>query len=316
MLGLVVLCVLLQGAPEKKPAEKKEEKIKALVIHAKATDLAYMEKLQEPKPVSYPQRITVAEDAVLLEPLVPGAWRFLFDLKRKCVYVINDGRKSYYEVPLQLLRFRYFMLVERLHRWLENDRAAVKSHPDPAEHQKLLEVHRPLWLRLQNFLRNPEPTTVKSESETLKEKKQGMPAKRVRITADGEEVVTVTLAITTLIKKEMLHAIVGALGLPPAVAKELLKYSGLPLQYKQHLRLGPFHEIRRIEVERTTKTSVSRKTFAVPKGYTKVSDPPFVLALKEAKRKFGGSQPPTRKPKKNTQPQKTGEKDSTPKKEK
>lgn len=309
MFIFLLIGLLLQTTPPQPQKTKEKTKIPALILHIKSNDLTYIERIQEePAGVKYPQRIIVAKDTALIEPLVPGAQRFLFDLKKKRLFVINDSQKAYYEVPLSLLRYRYFMVVERLRRWLEKDRVAVKSITDPAERKKKLSIHKPIWLRLQNFLQNPEPKTVKSEIKEPKRVKKGMVTKKIQILSDGKVVVTTELARTDLVSKEILEAIVGALGLPPKVAKELLKFSGLPLSYQQHLQMGPFHEIRRIEVERITKTQINKQIFVLPKGYKKIGNVPFVLALMEAKRKYGGSSPPIKPSKEKKEPKNTPEK--------
>ena len=302
MLTFIILGLFLQATQPKQPLQNPPDKVKATVLHAKATDLSYIEGLTQARPVSYPERFTVTTDVVCVEPLLPQAWRFIFNLKHRKLVVISDTAKAYYEVPLELLRYRYYALVEGIRRWVANDRAAVKATPDPAERQKLLAKHLPVWLRTENFLRNPDPKVVKSSVEEQKEPIKGLKAKKVTILADDKEIVSVTLTSETVIKKEVLNSIVGALGLPPAVAKELLKFSGLPLKYRQHLQIGAFHEIRQIEVERLTQTKVKRSALCVPQGYKKIENPPFVTMLKTAKRKFGGNQKPSTSQK---QPDKT-----------
>jgi len=302
MLTLIALGLFLQATQPKQPKKEPSDKVKATVLHAKATDLSYIEGLTQPRPVTYPERFTVTADVVCVEPLVPRAWRFIFNLKHKKLAVISDTAKAYYEVPLELLRFRYYALVEDVRRWLANNRSTVKATSDPAERQKLITKHLPVWLRTENFLRNPDPKTVKSSLEEQKDPVKGLKTKRITILADDKEVVCVTLTSQTVIKKEVLRSLVGALGLPPAVANELLKFSGLPLKYRQHLQIGAFHEIRQIEVERLTQMKVKRSALCVPQDYKKIENPPFVATLKAAERKFGGDQPPPT-PKK--QPDKT-----------
>jgi len=302
MLTIIALGLFLQAAKPDKPPQKQPETVRAIVLHAKATDLSYIEGLTEPRPVSYPQRFVVTADVVCVEPLVPRAWRFIFNLKQKNLVVISDATKAYYEVPLELLRYRYYAVVEDIRRWIANDRAAVKAVSDPAERQKLLTKHTPIWLRTENFLRNPDPKSVRSSVAEQKDPVKGLKAKKVTIFADDKEVVCATLTSETVVKKEVLRSLVGALGLPPAVAEELLKFSGLPLKYKQHLQIGAFHEIRQIEVERLTRTKVERSALCVPRNYKKIENPPFVAMLMTAKRKFGGEQHP---PSVKKQPSKT-----------
>ena len=290
MLTVIALGLFLQAARPDNPPQKPPVKVKATVLHAKATDLSYIEGLTEARPVSYPQRFIVTADVVCVEPLVPRAWRFIFNLKQKKLAVISDAAKAYYEVPLELLRYRYYAVVEGVRMWVASDRAAVKAVSDPAERQKLLTKHTPIWLRTENSLRNPDPKSVKSAVAEQKDPVKGLKAKKVTIFADDKEVVCVTLTSETVVKKEVLRSLVGALGLPPAVANELLKFSGLPLKYRQHLQIGAFHEIRQIEVERLTQTKVERNALCVPRNYKKIENPPFVAMLKVAKRKFGGEQ--------------------------